>query len=157
LRDAGTFGMIPIMSQGAQAPIFGVVSALSAISGVAHAGTPVIITLDGDVSKLDVASDSTNADSACVGLLIRPCAEGDIGAARYAGPLTLEVDQWNQLLSDEESPDGLQPGKAYYLNDDDGKISVTQPEGAVVQRLGTATSQVTLLVAITGPNDINEV
>lgn len=142
------------MSQGAPAPTFGVTSGVSAISGTAHAGTPVYRDSD---SAFAAAFDNSNAVSACVGLLIRPCAEGDVGAARYCGPLTLEVDQWNQILSDEESPDGLQPGKVYYLNDDAGNISVTVPEGAVTQKVGIASSQITLLVGITGPNDINAV
>ncbi len=136
------------MSQGNPAPVFGVVSAVSAISGVAHAGAPVIVTSE---SQLNKAADTTDESSACIGLLLRPVALGDVGAVQFAGPLTLELDQWNEVIQDE-APDGLQPGKAYFLSGTAGEITVVA--GGVTQKVGIASSQHTLIVGLTGPNDV---
>lgn len=140
--------MIQPMSQGNPAPLFGVVSAVSAIAGVAHAGTPTYMST---TSKLTKAINTSNVTSACIGLLQRPVALDDVGAVQFSGPLTLEIDQWNEVIADE-APDGLQPDQAYFVSVTPGKITIVP--GSSIQQVGIASSKNTLLVNLTGPKDV---
>jgi hypothetical protein len=86
--------------------------------------------------------------------LAQPCAiavipgvQGGAVLSRYAGPLTLTVEQWNQVT---DTPGGLVPNAVYYVSTTTpGQMTSTQPdEGDLILVAGVALSSTSLMVHI---------
>lgn len=143
------------MTQGLPASDFGVTAPILDSSSC-HSGSPLSIDSDGNA----ILGAKASGSPLVFGLAEFPRTEGEIVPIRFLGPLTLSIEQWNNVaLTAGNTPatDGLTPGAVYQqwsggkINTGGGFMSV----GDIIWDVGVALSPTTLLILPRAPATAN--